>query len=169
VRKVSIVRKSTSDQGTDGILTTDSGFSAYTRELPWRDNKHDVSCILPAPEDPPLVVQCAIVKSPAHGNVYGIPAPCRKNVLIHPYNLAGDTLKGFVTQALGCIGLGRSVDVFPAGTKLLGVLPDGTIGMVTLKQDQEGVTSSKDAVQGFMADLAGESFQLTISWDLKED
>ena len=165
MRKVRIVRKSTSDQGTDGLLTTDSGFSAHTRELPWRGNAHDVSCILPAPGDPPLVFQCVIVKSPDHGNVYGIPAPGRNNVLIHPYNLAGDIAKGWVAQALGCVGLGRSVDVFPAGTSLLGVLPDGTIGKVTLTKDQEGVTSSKDAVQAFMADLAGEAFELTISWE----
>lgn len=166
MRRVSITRTETSDHGTFGELKTDSGFSCYTVELPWRGNAHDVSCILPAPEDPPLALQVALVDSPAHGRVYGIPAQDRNNVLMHPYNLAGDILKGLVAQALGCVGLGRSIDTFPKGTKLNGILPHGALGLVTLAQDQQGVTSSKDAVSGFMADLAGEAFELTILWRL---
>lgn len=164
MRKVTITRTETSDAGTVGLLKTDSGFSVYTLELPWRGNAHDVSCILPAPGDPPLVLQVGLVNSPAHGRVYGIPAQGRSNVLIHAYNLAGDILKGLVAQALGCVGLGRSVDTFPKGAAVKGVLPDGTLGTVRLLQDQQGVTSSKDAVEGFMADLAGAAFELTISW-----
>ncbi len=166
MRKVTITRTETGDDGTRGLLKTDSGFSCYTQELPWRGNQHDVSCILPAPEDPPLTMLVALVDSPEHGKVYGVPAPGRDHVLIHPYNLAGDLLKGLVAQALGCIGLGRSIDTFPSGTKLNGVLPDGGVGPVVLTQDQQGVTSSGDAVKGFMADMAGEAFELTISWDL---
>ncbi len=167
MRKVSITRTETSDYGTFGVLKTDSGFSCYTAELPWRGNAHDMSCILPAPEDNPIVTLVALVDSPAHGRVYGVPASDRANVLIHPYNLAGDILKELVTQAMGCIGLGRSIDTFKKGTILNGILPHGGIGKVTLTQDQQGVTSSQDAVKGFMADMAGEAFELTISWALK--
>ena len=167
MRKVTITRTETGDDGTRGLLKTDSGFSCYTQELPWRDNRHDVSCVLPAPGDPPLTMLVALVDSPEHGRVYGIPAPGRDHVLIHPYNLAGDILKGLVAQALGCVGLGNSIGTFAKGTRLKGILPDGSIGSVVLAADQQGVTSSKDAVERFMADLNGEAFELTISWALK--
>ena len=167
MRKVTITRTETGDDGTRGLLKTDSGFSCYTQELPWRGNAHDVSCILPAPEDPALTILVGLVDSPEHGKVYGIPAPGRDHVLIHPSTLAGAILQGLVAQALGCIGLGRSIDTFQKGTIVNGVLPHGGIGKVTLMQDQQGVTSSGDAVKGFMADMAGEAFELTICWALK--
>lgn len=165
MRKVTIARTETGDDGTRGLLKTDSGFSVYTQELPWRDNHSDRSCILPGPTDAPVTYRCEIANSPEHGLVYYVRnVKSRTNVEIHPFNLAGDILKGLCAQALGCIGLGRSIDTFKKGDRLKGVLIEGGIGSVVLAQDQQGVTSSKDAVEGFMADLDGEPFDLTISW-----
>jgi hypothetical protein len=59
--------------------------------------------------------------------------------------------------------MGRSIDVFAKGSKMYGINScSDKIMMVELTRDQHGVTSSKDAVTGFMNDMAGEDFILTI-------
>jgi len=40
-----LVRLRKSDQGTEGLLIY-SRFNCYSLELPWRDNRPNVSCIL---------------------------------------------------------------------------------------------------------------------------
>lgn len=80
--------------------------------------------------------ECAIVQSPKFGKVYEIKnVPDRTNVLAHPAN--------WIRQLLGCLALGRAVGL------VLGI---------------KGLMSSKDAIEGFMADLDGEPFTLTVKW-----
>ena len=124
------------DQGTFGKLSTDSGFMCFTGELPWRDNKSDISCI------PAGVYQCGLVASNKFGSVYMVTTvPDRTEILIHAGNFCGNKSKGFKSDVEGCILLGRAI---------------GDLG------GQRGVKNSKDAVKSFMADRNGEPFTLTI-------
>jgi hypothetical protein len=97
---VRIRRTRTSDQGTEGILLA-PGFSCYTLELPWRENKSNISCI------PIGQYNCEIRKSPRMGNKYWVKkVPKREYILIHSGNYAGDVNKGFKSHVNGCILLG---------------------------------------------------------------
>lgn len=81
--------------------------------------------------------ECAVGESPKFGKVYGLKAvPGRVDILFHPAN--------WIRQLLGCIALGRAVGL------VLGI---------------KGVMSSRDAIDGFMADLENEPFMLTIKWE----
>ena len=61
MRRVYIRRTETDDEGTFGVLTTDSGFQVYTGELPWRWNIPGKSCI------PPGEYECIWTEKPKHG------------------------------------------------------------------------------------------------------
>ena len=90
-------RAPSTDQGTFGVLTFGTQ-TVRTLELPWRDNRRQVSCI------PPGSYRCSIVKSPKFGRVYHLASvPGRSAILIHSANLAGDVDKGYTTQLQGCI------------------------------------------------------------------
>lgn len=85
---------------------------------------------------PEGVYECGIGESPKFGKVYGVKkVPNRSDVLFHPAN--------WIRQLLGCIALGRAVGI------VMGI---------------KGLMSSKDAVAGFVADLDGEPFELTVKW-----
>ncbi len=137
MRRVEIKRDASGDQGTFGMLETDSGFSCYTGELPWRDNKSGLSCI------PKGVYKCTQRWSEAHKkNVYGIEKVAnRTDCEIHAGNFCGDVEKGFKTDVKGCIILGRAI------LSLAGQL---------------ALSSSKDALKAFEDDLDKEDFTLTI-------
>lgn len=95
--KAALERGPSTDQGTFGVLMFGPHVT-HTVELPWRDNKTQRSCI------PTGTYQCAIVKSPRFGRVYGVQnVPGRSHVLIHSANFAGDVDKGYTTQLHGCI------------------------------------------------------------------
>jgi len=97
MRKVILTRFESSDQGTFGMLDF-AGNTAFTLELPWRDNIKCISCI------PQEKYTCKIVKSPKFGKVYGVMGvEGRGNILIHSANLAGDIELGYATQLQGCI------------------------------------------------------------------
>lgn len=78
--------------------------------------------------------------SPAHGQVYEAElVPGRTNIQIHSANWA--------FQLLGCIALGRSIQDIA----------------LSVGGKQRGVTSSKDAIAGFVADMGKLPFELEIS------
>lgn len=92
-----LTRFRSDENGTFGNLSDDTGNQyCYTVELPWCDNKTDVSCI------PEGVYQVEAYQSPKHGDVWKImgTAP-RQNIEIHPANDIADLL--------GCIGVGDSL------------------------------------------------------------
>jgi hypothetical protein len=101
--KAILQRKPSTDQGTFSVLT----FGAHVLralELPWRDNRRQRSCI------PPGTYECAIVRSPRFGRVYGVhDVPGRSHVLIHAANLAGDAELGWTTELQGCIAPFRTL------------------------------------------------------------
>jgi Family of unknown function (DUF5675) len=92
-----LTRRESTDQGTCGVLSFGSEYT-FSLELPWRDNRPQLSCI------PKGTYTCAIVNSPKFGKVYEVKnVPNRGNVLIHSANVAGDTTLGYDTQLHGCI------------------------------------------------------------------
>lgn len=105
-----LVRDSTGDQGTFGLLTTSDGEHAFhTLELPFRDLNGDgvgdpqKSCITVG------AYSCKWMLSPHHGWCYHVlDVPQRSGILIHPANFAGDVDLGWQSELLGCIALGMA-------------------------------------------------------------
>ena len=94
---VNIFRTKRSDHGTEGILST-GNFTCFTLELPWKDNRPDISCI------PDGTYRVRLRTSPRHGRVYHLTGvEQRTRILMHSGNLAGDVSKGLRTHANGCI------------------------------------------------------------------
>lgn len=90
-------RNESTDQGTVGTLLFGSE-TCRTLELPWRDNKQQLSCI------PPGSYDLVWAKSPKFGMCYHlVHVHMRANVLIHSANFAGDSKLGWTTQLQGCI------------------------------------------------------------------
>ena len=136
MRKVSLIRTETSDEGTFGHVLTDSGFECYTGELPWRDNSGGKSCI------PKGIYQCQRKISPKHGPCYYVLNVLnRTDVEIHSGNFCGDTDLKLKSDVLGCILLGNSI---------------GEIA------GQKALVSSRDAIARFEADLEGNPFELSV-------
>jgi hypothetical protein len=102
IRSATLQRTSSTDEGTFGIFTSDSGFQCYTGELPWRNNENGISCI------PAGVYDVVMAYSPKHGEqLYHVQnVPNREAIEIHPANWMGDKSKGFKCDLLGCIALG---------------------------------------------------------------
>lgn len=99
---VTIHRRESGDQGTFGVLSA-LGFSCYTGELPWRDNRPNESCV-------PVGEYRVIWAMSPHFRRFTyrlIDVSGRGGVLIHSANLMGDIKLGFRAQLLGCIALGE--------------------------------------------------------------
>lgn len=82
-----IVRSKLSpDDPTEGSLTFGDQ-TIFTLEQPWRDNKHDVSCI------PNGTYPCVLAWSNRFKKLMPrlVNVPNREGILIHPGNFAGDT------------------------------------------------------------------------------
>ena len=108
MKKFTLVRLQTSDQGTLGrLISHDGNFQCLTLELPWRDNQFNISCI-PAGE-----YHAEQKQSPRFGKaLYRLndsETSPRSAILIHAGNHAGDVKKGYKSDAQGCILLGSHV------------------------------------------------------------
>lgn len=98
---VIIQREPSTDAGTFGVLTLESGWTCHTLELPWRDNRRRVSCI------PAGKYRAVDHVSPRFGRTYWLQdVPGRSEILIHAGNLGGDTALGYRTDVAGCILVG---------------------------------------------------------------
>ena len=101
--RFTLVRNETSDHGTFGIFSGE-GLQLHTAELPWRDNSPRISCI------PAGRYICRPYSSLKFPNTYEVMrVPGRSAILIHSGNHAGDYMRGYRSDVLGCIlvGLGR--------------------------------------------------------------
>lgn len=125
------------DQGTLGIITIpDVNWSCYDMELPWRENARGLSCIKTGD------YFCELYSSKKFGKVYIVTnVEGRSGILTHWGNWAGDRLKGFITNSLGCI--------------LLGYRP-------VIMKNQLAVTNSRSTFDQFMRVMAGNNFNLRI-------
>lgn len=101
MEEATLYRYDSGDEGTFGVIVYGNEW-LYTLELPWRDNRPDVSCI-PAGE-------YNVVRrySPSFKRVtYWIQdVEGRSYILIHGANFAGDVTKGWQSHLQGCITLG---------------------------------------------------------------
>lgn len=133
---VKLVRFDQSDQGTFGKVVY-KGHVRYTLELPWRDNKSNISCFPPG--------TYKVVWTPSNRfkrymyEVVGVPN--RAGIRIHSSNLAGDTQKGYKAQLQGCIALGERI---------------GYIGK------QKALLVSKPAVSHLELIMEGKPFMLEV-------
>jgi hypothetical protein len=135
---VRLVRLKSTDQGTPGVLMLDGRRLAYTLELPWKDNRRQMSCI------PDGSYDVGWIQTPRHGWVYGLRnVPGRSNILIHSGNVAGDEARGFRTHVLGCILLGAYF---------------GTIA------GQLAVLVSRPTVRALSDAMQQKPFKLEVSW-----
>ncbi len=90
-----------SSHGTEGIFAA-GAFSCFTMELPWKDNRPNISCI------PAGRYKVTIRVSPRFGQVYHVTeVEGRSSILIHSGNFAGDKSLGLRTHSQGCILVGK--------------------------------------------------------------
>lgn len=135
MKTVILSRIKQSDTGTEGELTT-LGFACKTLELPWKDNKPNISCI------PVGEYQAVMYNSPKFKRVYCVQnVPGRKDILIHSGNFAGDTEKGFKSDVQGCILLGD----------LMGLI-----------KNQKAILKSRITLSDFMFHMNEKPFKLII-------
>ena len=133
--EVVIQRDPSGPDGTFGKLTAPAGFQCYTLEKPDKGNEPQTSCI-PAGT---YRVEWR-TDSPAHGEVYELKGVAgRTNIQIHSANCED--------ELLGCIALGRAI--------MEKVERKG-------KPTRKGVTSSRDAIAAFVAQMSKLPFRLTI-------
>lgn len=105
MKHFTLYRLKPDEQGTWGFLT-DGLFFCHTIELPYYDNKPNISSI---PFGKYLVLP---YKSNKFGNVFIVTdVPGRSSILLHSGNFAGDTSKGYRTHSYGCILLGRKFGI----------------------------------------------------------
>ena len=137
VNKVVLVRLDSGDQGTFGRLYVDDNEVFYTMELPWRDNRSNVSCI------PKGTYRASYTPSRRFKrHTYELTnTGKRQGIRIHAATYAGDTSKGFRNHLAGCLALGER----------LGVM-DG----------QKCLLVSKPAIRRFEQILNGKDFTLEI-------
>jgi hypothetical protein len=137
MRRATLTRTETSDEGTFGILLTDSGFSCRTGELPWRDNADDISCI------PIGTYVCRWGKSPKYGECYHVEnVPGRTDILFHAANFMGDRAQGLKSELRGCIAPGKLV---------------GTMN------GQKAIFSSRSTLISIEAEFGREPFELVVT------
>ena len=99
MENVILYRLSTNEQGTFGVIIFHNQY-LYTGELPWKDNKPNISCI------PTGSYEVRVRISPKYGRVYEILVPGRTYILFHQGNFCGDVSRGLRSHVQGCILLG---------------------------------------------------------------
>jgi hypothetical protein len=135
MKRVYLFRTRCSDQGTEGIVIY-NGKYCYSLELPWRDNKQNMSCVPKGEYDAQIRI------SPRFGRVYWVlEVEGRSYILIHSGNWAGATDLGYKTHTSGCILLG----------KYRGEL-----------QGQRAVLASRPALRQFIDTMQNKPFKLII-------
>lgn len=138
-----LFRFKSNDQGTQGVIVTDTVFSCRTLELPWRNNQRNISCI------PDGEYETIPINSRKFGNVYWLKnVKGRSGVLIHSGNFAGDIDKGYKTHVQGCILLGSKHGYL---------------------ENQLAVLNSRTTVRRFMEHMNKKPFNLKIMSGLEEE
>ena len=101
-----LTRNEYTNQGTFGVLNVNDK-SFFSLELPWRENKSNISCI-------PCGQYKASLRYSPHfkKNLYCLSGvPNRNFILIHGANFAGDEAMGYQTHLQGCISIGKSMGI----------------------------------------------------------
>lgn len=96
------LRRTYSSKGTNSILYINGEQQGFAIELPWKNNRHQVSCI---PEGVYHLAKRNSAKFGNHIQILGVPD--RDLVLIHPANNALEELKGCIAPVTTLTGEGR--------------------------------------------------------------
>lgn len=100
---MTLTRNDTSVEGTFGLLESEA-LRMSTGELPWKNNRINVSCI------PTGHYLCKPHVSPKFGKCFWLQdVPGRTEILIHPANWMGDTEEGYKSDLAGCIAIGMKL------------------------------------------------------------
>jgi len=102
VFKMKLIRKVDSGKSTIGELYIDGEFFCYTLELPWKENKNQVSCIPPGKRRVRIRPGTDSVNF-RYDHLHIMDVPNRTWILIHVANYPRDIL--------GCVGVGSTKDV----------------------------------------------------------
>ena len=98
MKTVTLKRVIKNDSGVWGVLIYNYTPFALTAELPWHDNKRNISCI------PPGKYVCEYYKHPDRGETYYLPSvPGRSEILIHKGNIP-------LLDSKGCILVGEQFE-----------------------------------------------------------
>lgn len=136
MKKALLLRYTSSDTGTEGILVIEEG-TFLSLELPWRDNEPSYSCI------PAGSYLCKWWKSPSKGFCYRVyNVPDRDYILIHSATFAGDRKKGLLSDLRGCITLGKNRGTY---------------------KNQRGIFVSRPSVNSFNTLMNKQDFILEVS------
>lgn len=141
-RQATLVRQTSTPQGTPGHYVSDSGFSAFSIEKPYVNDENNISCINPG------TYLCQWLYSPKHNcNVYHVKTnDNRIAVEIHSANVQ--------EQLQGCIALGATSAIFTANS----IMP----GMPSV--DSPGVTNSVETMAQFEKDMRDEQGNQVPFW-----
>lgn len=138
--RATLLRTETGDQGTFGELTTDTGLSLVTGELPWRDNLTGLSCI-PAGE----YIATIAWSERFQRSLYRLQSvPNREAILLHNGNYCGDTWKGWRSDVEGCILLGSHLGVGDKNQKIVSMSRWALDALHANAQNREIVLSIKE-------------------------
>ncbi len=142
-RKVTVTRNLMREDGTFGMLETDTHWLCLTMERVWLNNAPDISCI------PIGIYPVKWILSPRHGKfVYQI-----QNV-DHRSGIEFD-IANLMSQLLGCVALGKERLLFDAGACGVNLPP---IPMM-------GLTNSIETMAAFekeMRDKSGNQQNFTV-------
>lgn len=104
-------------EGTNGSLLQGNMLICSCIELPWRENRQQVSCI---PEGKYVLEKRYNTHFQWHLALYNVPG--REGILIHPANNALLELKGCIAPVTEIIGEGRGIDSKRAFEKLKSII-----------------------------------------------
>lgn len=108
-----VLQRSYYPDGVNGILHAGDKQICYTIELPWKDNRHGISCI---PEGTYPVVKRFSNRHQFHLEVLNVPD--RSLILIHKANDAQQELRGCIAPVASLTGPGKGYPSKPAFDKL---------------------------------------------------
>jgi hypothetical protein len=104
-------------EGTNGTLFCSGSFLFHTIELPWNDNKRNISCI---PEGTYEVETRYSKRFQNHLLVIGVTN--RRLILFHPANDALKELEGCIAPVTYLSGIGKGTQSRPMMQKLLSLV-----------------------------------------------
>lgn len=151
-RRALVLREPSTEQGTFGRLylldaegTHDLDWDSL--ELPWKENRTGISCVLPGIYTAKLVYSNHFQRM-----VYlfeGIPD--RTAVEMHPANWAGDEALGWHSDLRGCVAIGN-----------------GRGELAYKGKPQAAILHSKDALDQFIEATGGEDIEVQFEWDVPQ-
>ena len=128
----------TCDQGTVGILRSRKDEICFVLELPWRENKRNISCI---PSGEYRTTYLPRSGSGRYRDVYHVQEVWqRSGILVHTGNYAGATDKGYKSHSCGCLLPASSIR--SSNGQLIGILSAQALKRIHLATNRQPFTLS---------------------------